>query len=239
MTIQTEKLILLTNNAGIELDKNAVLKLDLYAERLIETNKQFNLTAITGPDEILYKHFLDSLMILRYIIPKSGERWIDVGTGAGIPGFPILAASPGLQMTFLDGTKKKLQFIQDTLQAAGMQGKTVHARAEKAGQEKEYREQYDYVSARAVAHLRELTEYCLPFLKIGGYFVAMKSKKTEEEIQESQRAIHLLGGKIKQIETFQLDNVGERTLIFIEKISHTPPKFPRPSAKIAKQPLKS
>ncbi len=238
MTIDTEKLRLLAKENEIELDDDALSRLDFYAERLIETNKHVNLTAITSPDEIVYKHFLDSLMILRYIQPQPQSRWIDVGTGAGVPGYVLLAARPDLQMTLLDGTKKKLHFVQETVDTAGLSAQTLHARAEEAGQDAAYRAQFDYASARAVANLRELAEYCLPFLRIGGTFVAMKSKKTDEEIVEAQSAIRLLGGKIERIVSFDLPSVGERTLIIIKKTSQTPPKYPRPSAKIAKQPLK-
>lgn len=238
MTIEPEKLRFLAKESEITLDDDALSRLDLYAERLIETNKHVNLTAITDPEEILYKHFLDSLMILRYVRPQPQASWIDVGTGAGIPGYVLLAARPDLQMTLLDGTKKKLHFVQEAIDAAGLTARILHARAEEAGQDALYREQFDFASARAVANLRELTEYCLPFLRIGGTFVAMKSKKTEEEIAEAQSAIRLLGGQIDRIESFDLPSVGERTLILIKKLSHTPPKYPRPSAKIAKQPLK-
>ena len=238
MTIDTEKLRNSAKTYGIALDDAALARLDLYAERLIETNKHVNLTAITEPEDILYKHFLDSLTIFRYVQPLEGARWIDVGTGAGVPGFVLLAARPDLRMTLLDGTKKKLQFVQDTLDAAGLSAQTLHTRAEEAGQDAAYRERFDFATARAVANLRELSEYCLPFLRVGGTFIAMKSKKTDEEIDEAQGAIRLLGGRIARVESFELPCVGERTLILIEKLSHTPAKYPRPSAKIAKQPLK-
>lgn len=223
---------------GLSLDETALDRFDRYAEALAETNKHLNLTAITDPEGIVTKHFLDSLSMLSVYSPKRSARCIDIGTGAGFPGSTLLIARPDLQMTLLDGTQKKLHFVEETLQSMGLYAKILHSRAEEAGQRSEYREQFDLATARAVANLRELSEYCLPFVKVGGTFIAMKSQKTEEEIAEAANAIHLLGGRIDTIHTFSLRDAGERTLILIKKVSQTPPKYPRPSAKIAKQPLK-
>lgn len=223
---------------GLSLDETALDHFDRYAEALAETNKHLNLTAITDPEGIVTKHFLDSLSVLSVYSPKRSARCIDIGTGAGFPGSTLLIARPDLQMTLLDGTQKKLHFVEETLQSMGLYAKILHSRAEEAGQRSEYREQFDLATARAVANLRELSEYCLPFVKVGGTFIAMKSQKTEEEIAEAANAIHLLGGRIDTIHTFSLRDAGERTLILIKKVSQTPPKYPRPSAKIAKQPLK-
>lgn len=223
---------------GLALDETALDRFDRYAKALAETNKHLNLTAITDPEGIVTKHFLDSLSVLSVYSPKRSARCIDIGTGAGFPGSTLLIAQPDLQMTLLDGTQKKLHFVDETLQSMGLYAKILHSRAEEAGQRSEYREQFDLATARAVANLRELSEYCLPFVKVGGTFIAMKSQKTEEEIAEAANAIHLLGGRIDTIHTFSLRDAGERTLILIKKVSQTPPKYPRPSAKIAKQPLK-
>lgn len=223
---------------GLSLDETALERFDRYAEALAETNRHLNLTAITDPEGIVTKHFLDSLSILSVFEPKQKARCLDVGTGAGFPGSSLLIARPDLQMTLLDSTQKKLHFVDSTLQSVGLSATVLHSRAEEAGQQAEYREQFDMVTARAVANLRELSEYCLPFVMVGGTFIAMKSQKTDEEIAEATAAIHLLGGKIDTIHTFSLAEAGERTLILIKKVSQTPPKYPRPSAKIAKQPLK-
>ena len=225
-------------NLGVILDETARARFDLYAQRLVEVNMHMNLTAITEPTEIVYKHFLDSLTVLKAVTLPEGARCIDVGTGAGFPGAALLIARPDLQMTLLDGTRKKLSFVQETLKELGLSAEVLHMRAEEAGQISNYREQFDLVTARAVANLRELCEYCLPFVCIGDTFVAMKSVRSEEEIAEAQGAIRLLGGKIDHIHAFFLPHVGERTLICIKKLSHTPAKYPRPSAKIAKQPLR-
>lgn len=232
---------LLKNGAadfGVTLDETALDRFDKYAECLVETNKYLNLTAITEPDEVVTKHFLDSLAILKIFEPKKGAKGIDVGTGAGFPGSSLLIARPDLKISLLDGTLKKLRFVDETLQSIGLHADILHMRAEEAGQKAAYREQFDFVTARAVANLRELCEYCLPFIKVGGLFIAMKSIRTETELAEAENAIHLLGGKIDTVHTFELGDAGERTLILIKKISQTPPKYPRPSAKIAKQPLK-
>lgn len=223
---------------GVEADETALERIDRYSQELVRVNEHLNLTAITEPTEVLYKHWLDSLSVLRFVDPVHGAKCIDVGTGAGFPGVALLIARPDLRMTLLDSTRKKLSFIAKTLEALDLPAETLHLRAEEAGQMKTYREQYDLVTARAVANLRELCEYCLPFLKIGGTFAAMKSVRTDEEIAEAQAALRLLGGEIESVQTFTLPCAGERTVIMIKKISQTPTKYPRPSAKIAKQPLK-
>ena len=222
---------------GLALDETALDRFDRYAEALEETNKHLNLTAITDPEGIVTKHFLDSLSVLSVYSPKRSARCIDVGTGAGFPGSTLLIARPDLQMTLLDGTQKKLHFVDETLQSMGLYAKILHSRAEEAGQRSEYREQFDLATARAVANLRELSEYCLPFVKVGGTFIAMKSQKTEEEIAEAANAIHLLGGRIDTIHTFSLRDAGERTLILIKKVSQTPTNYPRRSKKIDTKPL--
>ena len=223
---------------GVAMDETALERFDRYSAELVRVNEHLNLTAITDPMEVLYKHWLDSLAVLRYVEPEDGAKCIDVGTGAGFPGVALLIARPDLRMTLLDSTRKKLTFIAETLEMLELSAETLHLRAEEAGQMASYREQFDLVTARAVANLRELCEYCLPFLQIGGTFAAMKSVRTDEEIAEAQKALQLLGGKIESVQTFTLPYAGERTLILIKKISQTPPKYPRPSAKIAKQPLK-
>lgn len=223
---------------GVIMDETALERFDRYSAELVRVNAHLNLTAITEPTDVLYKHWLDSLCVLRYAEPKPAAKCIDVGTGAGFPGVALLIARPDLRMTLLDSTRKKLTFIAETLEQLGLTAETLHLRAEEAGQMAAYREQYDLVTARAVANLRELCEYCLPFLKVGGTFAAMKSVRTDEEINEAQSALRVLGGQIDSVQSFVLPHAGERTLIRIKKISQTPPNYPRPSAKIAKQPIR-
>ena len=223
---------------GVELDEIALDRFDKYAKLLVEWNEKINLTAITDPEGIVMKHFVDSLSVFSAIEIPEGAKSIDVGTGAGFPGLAMLIARPDLKITLLDSTNKKLNVIRDILEKLELQCEVLHTRAEEAGQNKAYREQYDFATARAVSNLRDLSEYCLPFVKKGGTFISMKSAKAEEEIAEGRNAIKTLGGNIKDKKTFEIDDAGERTIILIEKVSTTPPKYPRPSAKIAKNPLR-
>ena len=222
----------------VKLDETALKRFDIYAKRLIEWNEKINLTAITDPEGVTIKHFLDSLTIFSYVDIQEGAKVIDVGTGAGFPGLAMLIARPDLKMTLMDSTKKRLMVIEDILENIGLAANVVHSRAEEAGQNKAFREQYDFSTARAVTNLRDLAEYCLPFVKVGGSFIPLKSAKAQEEIAEAKKAIHILGGQIINQNTFDLLDCGERTIINIKKISSTPAKYPRPSAKIAKNPIK-
>lgn len=222
---------------GISLDSTALDKFDTYAQLLVQTNRQYNLTSITEPDEIVYKHFIDSLALSVSAQIDPGARVIDVGTGAGFPGIPLLIIRPDIKLTLLDSTAKKLVFIENVLVELGLAAETLHSRAELAARSAEYRERFDVATARAVAALPVLSEYCLPFLKPGGRFIAMKSRGTDEEIVSAEGAIGLLGGKIDEIKRFEIENCGSRTLIITRKISQTPPKYPRASAQISKKPL--
>ena len=222
---------------GIFLDDTALERLDKYADLLVETNKSLNLTAITDPDEIVYKHFIDSLSLLTCVEIKNGAKVIDVGTGAGFPGVVLLIARPDLKITLLDGTNKRLVFIKKVLDEIGFEAEIVHMRAELAGKDIKYREKFDLVTARAVANLNTLAEYCMPFVKVGGIFAPMKSSKTEEEVSAARGAIKARGGKIAEIKPLIVANCGERYVIITEKISQTPPKYPRASAQISKKPL--
>lgn len=231
---------LLRENAailGTELSGEMLEKFDVLANLLIETNKSMNLTAIKEPDDIVVKHFADSLSLYSAIVPENGAKVLDLGTGAGFPGIPLLIARPDLDLTMLDSTAKKLKYVADTVEALGLRAEVFHTRAEDAGKNPLYREKYDIVCSRAVAALNILSEYCLPFVKVGGTFVAMKSAKADEEIACAKQAIRLLGGEIIKKKTFFLSDGGERTLIIIKKISQTSPKYPRPSAQISKKPL--
>ena len=223
---------------GVTLDRETLMRLDLYAERLIETNRRFNLTAVTDPDEVTVKHFADSLVLLGKTEFPAGASLLDVGTGAGFPGLALKLARPDLQVAFLDGTRKKLGFISSVLEETGLAGETLHLRAEEAGKQPKYREKFDFVTARAVADMAVLVEYCLPFVRAGGLFLAMKSAAAEEEIQNAAGAVRLLGGKTEQNLLFDLVENTPRRIVFVRKISQTPPKYPRASAKIAKSPLK-
>ncbi len=222
---------------GIELDETALNRLDKYADMLVETNKTLNLTAITEPEEIVYKHFIDSLSLLTVVDLKEGAKVIDVGTGAGFPGVVLLIARPDIKITLMDGTNKRLTFIQSVLDEIGLEAEILHSRAELAGKDKAYREKFDLVTARAVANMNTLSEYCMPFVKVGGIFAPMKAAKADEELDSATGAIKLLGGKLDRVCHLDIDNCGERCIIVTKKISQTPPKYPRASAQILKKPL--
>ena len=235
--ISKEKLKNLASDFGVNPDEEALERFEIYAKNLAEWNEKINLTSITDPDGIVVKHFADSISIFKYVEIPDGASVIDVGTGAGFPGLAMLIVRPDIKLTLLDSTAKKLKVIEDILEKLGLEAQILHARAEQAGQDKAFREKFDFATARAVANLRELSEYCLPFVKVGGAFISMKSAKTEEEIDGARKAIGLLSGKIEKVDRFDLADAGERTIIKIKKVSPLSAKYPRPSAKIAKFPL--
>ncbi len=222
---------------NITLSDEKIEMFDKYASLLVEWNAKFNLTAIKDPDGIVVKHFVDSLSVLSE--NKLEGSLIDVGTGAGFPGLPLLIASENLDVTFLDSTGKKIKFIETVLDELGLFADTFNLRAEEAAKKDYLRECFDYATARAVSNLRDLSEYCLPFVKVEGKFISMKSAKTDEEIKEAKEAIKVLGGEIEKINSFELADCGERTLIFIKKVRSTPTKYPRNYSQILKNPIVS
>lgn len=222
---------------GITLDEYAVDRFDYYAERLLRWNEHVNLTAITEPDEIVVKHFGDSLYPMRYIKFSPGQKMVDVGSGAGFPGLPILIANPELELNFVDCVAKKLGFVKDVLRNSGLVAKVTHMRAEELGRDNDYREQYDYAVARAVAPLNVLCEYCLPLVRVGGLFVSLKGATGKTELRQAEHAVEVLGGEVAKFEEYSLSNGDGRSLIIIKKISHTPTKYPRKSKKIDTRPL--
>lgn len=235
--LNTALLISDAERLGITLTNEQISRFETLSELLVEQNKTMNLTAITDPDGIAVKHFADSISVLTAAEMLQGARVLDVGTGAGFPGIPLLIMRPDLDLTMIDSTAKKLKYVENTVNELGLIATTLHTRAEEAGQSKEYREKFDFVCSRAVAALNVLCEYCLPFVKQNGLFIAMKGAKAQEEIDGAKAAIKLLGGKIIAEKSFSLSDGGERTLVVIKKISQIPPKYPRPSAQIAKKPL--
>ncbi len=222
---------------GIEISEDKLELFSKLAYLLVEQNKTMNLTAITDPDGIAVKHFADSVSALSAYEFAESAKVLDVGTGAGFPSIPLLIARPDLKMTMIDSTAKKLKYVASTVEELGLSAEVLHTRAEEAGQNKEYREKFDVVCSRAVAALNVLCEYCLPFVKVGGVFLAMKGAKAQEEIANARNAIKTLGGQIVDEKSFTLSDGGERTIVVIKKISHVPPKYPRVSAQIAKKPL--
>ena len=226
---------------GVCLDDTACEKLDRYAQLLVEWNEKMNLTGITDPDGIALKHFADSLTALPLLPEREGCTLVDVGTGAGFPAIPLSIARPDLRVTLLDSLNKRLLFLQEVCRELGLSAVTVHARAEEGAHRTELRERFDVATARAVAALPTLSEYCLPFVKVGGRFIAMKGPESDGEAQQAARAIALLGGNTPAVTEHRLSGAdGEiltRRLFVIEKTKHTLPAYPRHGSKIAKQPL--
>ena len=235
--IDTEKLSRLLEELNIAVDGYAAQRLDLYAQRLVAWNEKMNLTGITDPDGILEKHFIDSIEPLRFVEIPRNARVIDVGTGAGFPGLPLLIARPDLDLTLADSLHKRLVFLKDVLHGCGLVAERVHARAEILGKDPDYREQYDIATARAVAPLPVLCEYCLPLVKVGGVFIAMKGPEADAEAKAAANALKKLGGQYEETRAFTLPDGSARGLVFCKKISQTPTAYPRNGGKIAKKPL--
>lgn len=208
-----------------------------YYEMLVEKNKVMNLTAITEFDEVIEKHFLDSLSLVR-VHELTGEVSVmDMGTGAGFPGIPLKIAFPNLNVTLVDSLKKRILFLQDVINELGLEKiEAVHARAEELGKKKDYREQFDIVVSRAVANLASLGEYCIPFAKLGGQFISYKSGEIEEEVKNAKNAVFLLGGKVKEVYKFDLYEQ-KRSFVVIEKVKGTPKTYPRKAGTPTKEPL--
>ena len=223
----------------LDLTEEQLGDFDRFAEMLDFWNNKINLTAIKDPTEMVYKHFADSLTVLAAVPMPQGASFVDVGTGGGFPGLPMLIARRDLHGVLLDSTQKKLLFVDRVLTGLDLtrQGRTLHMRAEEAGRTLNLRNRFDFSVSRAVANLRELSEYCLPLTRVGGTFVALKGSKAKEELIEAKQAIGILGGEVVDIKRWFLGEMGERNVIVIKKTSPTPPKYPRLSAKIAKEPL--
>lgn len=226
---------------GISLSDHQMDQFYQYYELLIEWNKVMNLTAITELDEVVSKHFVDSLTLIRAVsdINEIKGRVIDVGTGAGFPGIPLKIAFPNLKITLLDSLNKRIKFLNEVIgQLALDEVMTIHGRAEDFGRNPGYREQYDYCVSRAVANAATLSEYCLPFVKVGGCFIPYKSGKIDEELETGAKAIRMLGGEIEQVVRFQLESVdADRALVVIRKKEKTAKKFPRKAGVPSKEPI--
>lgn len=222
---------------NIELDKNQIEKFYKYMDLLIEWNEKINLTAITNRKDIIVKHFIDSLTIQRYL--GDAVNIIDVGTGAGFPGIPIKIINPNLKVVLVDSLNKRINFLQEVIKKLNLDNiEVIHARAEDLGQNKKYREAFDIVTSRAVANMSVLSEYLLPLARVNGKCICMKGSDIEEELENSKYAINLLGGKIEQVDKFELSNerIG-RNIIIVKKLKNTPNSYPRKAGTPAKKPL--
>lgn len=224
---------------GIPVDPASLDGFRRLYELLLEGNKKANLTRITDEREAIVKHFLDSISVLRAIPDRaSALRFIDVGAGPGFPGLPLLVMQRHWQGTMLEATRKKVDFMHEAIQALGLNGTALHGRAEEVGQDPAHRAGYDLVFARAVAELNVLCELCLPFLKPGGRFIAMKGASADAEVAGAQKALHVLGGSIREIVRFSLpEGFGERALVVVEKVGPTPKGYPRRAGQPSAKPL--
>lgn len=225
---------------NIELNDKQYNMFIKYYDILIEKNKVMNLTTITEFNEVMIKHFIDSLSIVKvYNLNNDNISILDVGTGAGFPGIPIKIAFPKINIVLLDSLNKRIKYLNDVIQYLNLKNiVAIHGRAEDFARDKIYREQFDLVVSRAVANLSTLSEYCLPYVNCGGKFISYKSKDIDKEILASKSAIHLLGGKLNHIESFYLPNTNiQRSLVIIDKIGKTSNKYPRLAGKPSKEPL--
>ncbi|MGE4283127.1 MAG: 16S rRNA (guanine(527)-N(7))-methyltransferase RsmG [Clostridia bacterium] len=225
---------------NIDLSDAQINKFLIFKNVLIEWNKKMNLTAIEDEGEIIVKHFLDSISCMTTNIFKPRCKVIDVGTGAGFPGIPLKLVDDTIEMTLLDSLNKRLIFLDEVISQLKINNiTTVHSRAEDLGSNKEYREKFDVSISRAVANLSILAEYCLPFVKVGGFFVSMKGPNMKEEMIGAENAIHILGGELTDIKTVVLPYTQiEHSIIIIKKARQCPTKYPRKAGKPSKEPLK-
>ena len=214
-------------------------KFSVYYEMLVEKNKVMNLTSITEFDEVMVKHFLDSAAVAAYIDLDQPYKLLDLGTGAGFPGIPLKILFPKLEIVLMDSLNKRIRFLDEVITKLQLQDIiAVHGRAEELARKEEYREQFDLCVSRAVANLSSLSEYCLPFVKVGGKFIAYKSKEVEEEAASAKNAVHLLGGKLEAVHQFELPGTDfERAFVVVDKIQETPKKYPRKAGTPGKLPL--
>ncbi|MDR2021665.1 MAG: 16S rRNA (guanine(527)-N(7))-methyltransferase RsmG [Hungatella sp.] len=230
------------NLLSIELEENQINQFYNYFELLVEWNKFMNLTAITEMDEVITKHFVDSLSLIKAVeeIGTKDYRIIDVGTGAGFPGIPLKIAFPDLRITLMDSLNKRVNFLNEVINGLGLEKiEAIHGRAEDLGRDALHREQYDFCVSRAVANLSTLSEYCMPFVKMGGHFIPYKSGKIEEELAAAKHAIFLLGGSVEEVKTFLLPGTdAERSLVKIIKNNGISKKYPRKAGLPSKEPLK-
>ena len=224
---------------GIKLPEDADLLFSKYTDLLLSYNEVMNLTAITDREEIKIKHYLDSVSPLAFSLIPDGAHVADVGSGAGFPGVPLKIAKRDIHLTAIDSLNKRLNFLETVKNELSLDNiDTVHLRAEEAGQNKELRESFDIATARAVANLSVLSEWCLPLVKVGGSFIALKGPSPEEEIEEAREAVSVLGGKIAEVFTVNLPGEIKHSIVLIKKISQTPSKYPRKPGKASKQPIK-
>lgn len=222
---------------NLTLTEEQIEKFYNYMNLLIEWNKKINLTAIVEPKDIILKHFIDSLTIVKYI--KEGETIIDVGTGAGFPGIPLKIAREDLKITLADSLNKRINFLNEVINKLDLKNiETIHIRAEELGKNKKYREKFDIATSRAVANMSTLSEYLIPFIKVKGRCICMKSSDIDTELENAKKAINILGCEIESKDKFNLPNSDlGRSVIILRKVKNTPSKFPRKAGTPEKEPI--
>lgn len=233
----SKELTKLASKIEIELSLDEIEKLYKFMNLLLEWNEKINLTAITEPEDIILKHFVDSITIKKHI--KSENKVLDMGTGAGFPGIPLKIISSDTNFTLVDSLNKRIIFLNEVCDKLKLDKiENIHSRAEELAKNKKYREQYDIVTSRAVARLASLVEYMLPFVKVGGRCICMKGSNVDEELTEAKKAINILGGEIEKVDKFLLPNSDiERNIVIIKKIKNTLSKYPRKPGTATKQPI--
>lgn len=238
------KLVNICNKINIEISDDQINCFEKYYELLIEKNKVMNLTAITDKEDVIVKHFIDSIALIPYLTDKGINinnklKIIDIGTGAGFPGLPLKIMMPDVKFTLLDSLNKRVSFLNEVIDELKLKDiEALHGRAEDYASDNKYREKYDICVSRAVANLSTLSEYCIPFVKEDGYFISYKAGESEEEINNSKNAIKILGGKINKVEEFVLPGTDvSRVFVFIRKLELTDKKYPRKAGVPAKKPL--
>lgn len=239
MEYNTDKFKSGLSDLGIELTEKQIDQFLTYYEMLVEKNKVMNLTAITEFDEVIEKHFLDSLSLIKVKDLNNRTNVLDLGTGAGFPGIPLKIAFPELNITLMDSLNKRILFLQDVINELGLTDiEAVHGRAEEAARNKKYREKHDLCVSRAVANISTLSEYCLPFVKVGGQFISYKSGNIDEELDSAKKGIKILGGTITDVHKFDLgENKQGRSFVIIDKNQPTPKTYPRKAGTPSKNPL--
>ena len=221
------------NNIDEKINEELFFK---YMKNILEWNEKINVTNITDEKEFVVKHFIDSLTILDYI--EDGKRTIDIGCGAGFPGIPLKLAKTNIKETLIDSVNKKIKVVQDCIDKLNLNDiEALHVRAEELANKEDYREKFDYATTRAVSNLATITEYMLPFLKIGGRAICMKGPNYKEELENSKKAVTVLGGTIEEIKNIKIDNENERNIIIIKKVKNTPKQYPRGNGKPLRNPI--